>query len=141
MSDTFFTFVISAELVVDIFFWLTAFLSTYFMLVRMNDNDGNYGSVLKFYFNRFMRLFPLYLFTLLFFWKYITLYGGEGPMFFMYDVNNECSKNWIWHLLFINNLIPWSSHDNCMSWTWYLANDMQFYLLVPLLANLFYRRR
>jgi len=88
MSDTLFTIVISAELAVDIFFWLTAFLASYFLLVKMDDNCGNYGSIIKIYFNRFMRLFPLYLFTLLFFWKFIALYGGEGPMFFMYEVNH-----------------------------------------------------
>ena len=38
-------------------------------------------------------------------------------------------------------MIPWSSVDNCMNWTWYLANDMQFFLLVPPLVTLYYRKR
>lgn len=141
MSDVLFTIVISAELAVDIFFWITAFISSYFLLCKMNDNEGSFGSTLKIYLNRFMRLFPLYFFTLLFFWKLIVIYGGEGPMFFMYDSVNDCHKYWIWHLTFLNNLIPWAAHDNCMNWTWYLANDIQFFLLVPFLVSLFYRRR
>ena len=124
MSDTLFTVVISAELAVDIFFWLSSFLACYFLLMRMNENAGNLGSILKIILNRFVRLLPLYVFALLFYWKLMVTYGGEGPMFFMYDLNNECSSYWIWHVLFLNNFIPWSSHDNCMNWTWYLANDM-----------------
>jgi peptidoglycan/LPS O-acetylase OafA/YrhL len=23
----------------------------------------------------------------------------------------------------LNNLVPWSSNDTCLPWTWYLAND------------------
>jgi len=23
----------------------------------------------------------------------------------------------------LNNLIPWSTNDTCLPWTWYLAND------------------
>jgi peptidoglycan/LPS O-acetylase OafA/YrhL len=124
MSDILFSIVISAELAVDIFFWLSSFLASYFLLIRMNDNDGNLGNSAKIILNRFMRLLPLYIFTMLLFWKLIVIYGGEGPMFFMYDSVGSCSSYWIWHFLFLNNLIPWSSHDNCMGWTWYLANDM-----------------
>jgi peptidoglycan/LPS O-acetylase OafA/YrhL len=53
----------------------------------------------------------------------------------------ECSKYWAWHLFFLNNIVPWDKHDTCMSWTWYLANDMQFYILVPFLVRLYYKNR
>ena len=35
-----FSFVLAADLIVDIFFWLTAFLSSYFLLVRLKSNYG-----------------------------------------------------------------------------------------------------
>ena len=98
----------------------------------MSENDGNIGSVYKIYLKRFLRLFPLYFFTLFFFWKFLVLFGGDGPMFFLYDSAIECSKTWYLHLLFINNIIPWKTFDSCMHWTWYLANDFQFFFLVPL---------
>jgi peptidoglycan/LPS O-acetylase OafA/YrhL len=85
MSNYSFCFVLSGELAVDVFFWLTAFLACYFLLNRMHDNEGNMGSALKIILNRYMRLFPLYFFTLIFFWQFIVLFGGDGPMFFMYD--------------------------------------------------------
>ena len=91
--------------------------------------------------NRLMRLAPLYYFTVLFFWKFMPLFGGDGPAFFQYDSSTQCSQNWVWHFLFINNLIPWSSPDNCMHWTWYVANDMQFFLLLPMLSTLYYSKR
>lgn len=78
---------------------------------------------------------------MLFFWKFLVLFGGEGPMFYMYSTMTECSKFWFWHFTFLNNIIPWNENDTCMQWTWYLANDMQFYLLVPLFASLYYNKR
>jgi peptidoglycan/LPS O-acetylase OafA/YrhL len=108
MESSIFSLVISAELAVDIFFWLTAFLSCYLLLKKMNENEGNIGSILKIYINRVMRLLPLYAFTLFFFWKFLVLFGGDGPMFFMYNTACECSKYWIWHLTFLNNVIPWN---------------------------------
>jgi peptidoglycan/LPS O-acetylase OafA/YrhL len=88
----------------------------------MAVNDGNLEKVWKIYLHRYLRLIPVYVCVLLFFWRVIPLFGS-GPMFFMYEKTHECSKYWAWHLLFINNLIPWNANDNCMNWTWYLAND------------------
>ena len=39
-------------------------------------------------FNRFIRLWPLYVFTLFFFWRFMPLFGGEGPLFFEYEKMN-----------------------------------------------------
>jgi len=136
-----FSVVLAGDLAVDIFFWLTAFLACYFLLNKMHDNDGDLGSIAKILMNRYVRLFPLYFFTLFFFWKFIVVFGGDGPMFFMYSEVNGCSQNWFWHLLYLNNVIPWNGTDWCMGWTWYLANDFQFYLTVPILVSLYYRKR
>jgi peptidoglycan/LPS O-acetylase OafA/YrhL len=141
MSDFLFSIVLSAEYVVDVFFWMTAFLGSYFMLTVMKENDGILGNWGKHYLHRLVRLLPTYLFTLFFFWKFLVLYGGEGPMFYMYTSTTECSKYWFWHVIFLNNLIPWSTHDTCLPWTWYLANDFQFYLLLPMFVTLYYKKR
>lgn len=77
----------------------------------------------------------------MFFWRFIVLFGGDGPFFFEYDEHAQCQKSFIWHLLFLNNLVPWGARDNCMQWTWYLACDLQFYLLVPVLVNTYYHSR
>lgn len=85
MTHFFFIIVLYADFVVDIFFWLTAFLASYKLLVRLKDNGGSFGGwteVLRIYLNRLMRLLPTYFFALLFFWKFLKLFGGEGPMFY-----------------------------------------------------------
>lgn len=88
--------------------------------------------------NRAVRLLPLYFFAIMFFWKFLVIFGGNGPLFYMYDSTTQCGNHWLWHLTFLNNLVPWSTADTCLPWTWYLANDFQFFLLLPLFASLYY---
>ena len=76
VQSTFFSIVISADLVADIFFWISAFLGTYQLLVRMRLNDGKLpNNKFVLIFGRFIRLWPLYAFTLLFFWL-----SGTAPL-------------------------------------------------------------
>jgi len=64
-------------------------------------------------------------------------YIGEGPLWHpdqgapAYLSSKNCRKNWWSNLLYVNNFVD-VGHA-CMSWTWYLANDFQFYLVAPLL--------
>lgn len=37
---------------------------------------------------------------------------------------------------YVNNFYPETFHSTCMSWTWYLANDMQFFVLGLLLLKI-----
>ena len=113
-SSSFFT-ILSADLVVDTFFWLGAFLASYQMLMSMSVNEGRLpSSKCKLYLNRIARLMPLYFFTLLFFWRIVVLFGGDGPMFFQYKEHAQCEKSFFWHITFLNNIIPWSRRDSCM---------------------------
>ena len=141
MGDFLFGIVLSAEHVVDIFFWMTAFLGCYFMLKKLKDNNGMLGSWGMIYLNRLVRLLPLYMFAMFFFWKFLVLFGGAGPLFYQYHTSTECEKYWFWHLIFLNNIVPWSTDDTCLPWTWYLANDFQFFLLLPYLAQTYYERK
>ena len=84
MSNFLFSIVLSAEFVVDVFFWLSAFIGSYFMLSRMHANEGLLGNYFRIYLDRMVRLLPTYFFALLFFWKFLVLFGGDGPMFYMY---------------------------------------------------------
>ena len=43
--------------------------------------------------------------------------------------------------MFINNLIPWSVRDQCIGWIYYLANDVQFFLMSPPIIYLYCRFR
>ena len=69
LKSGFFSIVLSADLTVDVFFWLSAFLGSYKLLMLMKKNDGNYPcSKRKLVLNRIVRLAPLYYATLFFFW-------------------------------------------------------------------------
>ena len=89
----------------------------------MHMDEGLSQNPLWIIFKRYLRLTPLYLLTLLLFWKFLPLFGGDGPLFWKFDESNGCAENWIWHITYLNNLIPWNKKDLCMPWTWYLAND------------------
>ncbi len=46
-------------------------------------------------------------------------------------------------MLLIGNIIPWNrpSLTGCFYWNWYICLDIQFFLLIPLLAKLWRRYR
>jgi peptidoglycan/LPS O-acetylase OafA/YrhL len=101
-------FVLSADNGVDTFFWMTAFLASYKMLSSAHQNINEFPiSKCRMILDRAVRLLPLYVFTLLFFWRIMVLFGGDGPLFFNYERNHDCSESWMLHVLFVNNIFPW----------------------------------
>ncbi|KAJ8300277.1 hypothetical protein KUTeg_021796 [Tegillarca granosa] len=65
----------------------------------------------------------------------ILEYWSDGP--FWPDRSpdyNQCTKYWWRNLLYIQNFFP------CMAWSWYLANDMQFFIISPLILIPLYRK-
>jgi len=124
------TIVMAAPYSVDIFFWLSGFLGAYLLLTGMKKKKGRiepyYGIVL----HRVLRLWPMYAATLLLFWG-VVKHLGDGPIFwsFVDKFVNTCDKYWWSHLIFINNFYPGKDTDKCITWTWYLPNDFQFFLL------------
>ncbi|KAK3607214.1 hypothetical protein CHS0354_031712 [Potamilus streckersoni] len=47
-----------------------------------------------------------------------------------------CQETWWTNLLYINNFV--NVEKMCMPWSWYLANDMQFFILSPILLIALY---
>ena len=119
---------------VDSFFFLSGALVAYLTLREMERKRG-WFPVITYYLHRYLRLTMVYAF-LLFFWWNLTVHLGSGPTWqssmgvgsFNYEA---CSKYWWTNLLYINNFYPWKLGDECMGWTWYLANDMQFFIVAP----------
>jgi peptidoglycan/LPS O-acetylase OafA/YrhL len=105
---------------VDIFFFLSAFL----MIVSLVKDKKANPIVLFIY--RFFRLFPLYAFVLLA-GTYMMPFLLDGPNAETGSSYNKDCPQIIWkNLLFINNF----GRDSrmCGGHTWYLANDMQFFV-------------
>ena len=66
-------------------------------------------------------------------------YIGQGPVWVpLASAKYEaCVKNWWANILFINNIYPTTGTDGCIPWTWYLANDWQFFLVTPIFLILY----
>ncbi|XP_022806962.1 nose resistant to fluoxetine protein 6-like [Stylophora pistillata] len=127
---------------VDTFFVLSGLLATYLSLRRMDKNNGKL-SLFHHYFHRFWRLTPPYMFLVLFYDK-LNGFLGKGPLWFYAQNNPQCEKYWWTNLLYINNFYPKKTnggHGLCMGWTWYLADDMQFYIIAPVILFIAYRFR
>ena len=64
---------------------------------------------------------------------------GDGPLWVENGVVNSmkfnCEKSWWTNILFMTNFV--NIDTGCINWTWYLANDMQFFLVLPFLVFLF----
>ena len=120
---------------VDSFFLLSGVLVAYLTLRQMKRKNGRFP-FLMYYIHRYLRLTPVYAFVLFFTW-FLSMHLANGPR---YNSQWEggyawqlCDKYWWTNLLYINNLHPWKFGEECIGWTWYLANDMQFYVISPLI--------
>lgn len=137
-----FYLILVAPYAVDVFFWLSGFLGSYLMLELMKKKNGKSQPYFLMMLHRFLRLIPLYLATMFLFWQ-IMANLGSGPVFFRYkeEYSDACTRYWWSHLLFINNFYPFTVDEQCMGWTWYLPNDMQFFTILPPLVYLCYKYR
>ncbi|KAL4237446.1 hypothetical protein ACF0H5_002163 [Mactra antiquata] len=132
---------------VDSFFFLSGLLVAYLALNEIQQK----GKISWIYFvlHRYWRLTPLYAFILCYY-TFLMIYTISGPLSFLLNVGenegfmDNCKSYWWTNLLYINNMYPdyGDPRSTCMGWTWYLANDMQFYLVFgPMFIILFSRWR
>ncbi|KAK7495799.1 hypothetical protein BaRGS_00013019 [Batillaria attramentaria] len=122
---------------VDTFFVLSGLLVAYLSLKEMKKREGKLNWFL-FYFHRFWRLTPAYMLIIMVY-VCISPYWGEGPLWpeTLPDRDN-CKTSWWTNLLYINNFVYSADTEMCLAQSWYLANDMQFYILSPLIFVPFY---
>ncbi|XP_048778807.2 nose resistant to fluoxetine protein 6-like isoform X3 [Ostrea edulis] len=147
--------VLNAQVSVDSFFALSGLLLSYLTLKEMKRGKGKFRiNWLMFYFHRFWRLTPVYMIVLM-----VTVclgrYLGDGPVWPKDGFEKNCKDTWWRNLLYINNLFEgdefgtfWTtlidsknrricdcvlSRFRCFGVAWYLANDMQFFILSPLM--------
>ena len=120
---------------VDSFFVLSGLLVSYLSIREMDRRQGKFPFI-SFYLHRLLRLSPTYYFTVLIYFKVLP-YVGSGPLWFYGDVN-LCEKYWWTNILYINNFYPNLFFDQCYVVTWYLASDMQFFIISPIFLLLLY---
>ncbi|KAL3870700.1 hypothetical protein ACJMK2_038744 [Sinanodonta woodiana] len=128
----------NATVSVDTFFALSGLLVAYLSLREMQKAGGiKKFNWIMYYFHRFWRLTPPYM-LFLFFYSILYPYIGNGPYWFASSTRDwdMCKESWWTNLLYVNNLVK--TDKMCMGWSWYLANDMQFYILSPLILIPFF---
>ena len=112
-DNPFLIWISKGDLAVEFFFIISGFLIGSMLFKEFKKtNTINFK---KFYVRRFLRLLPVYVFAMI-----IGLYFLRGTQ----------SGNWrsAWaNLLYINNYV----HDTYMGWTWSLAIEEQFYIVIP----------
>ena len=129
--------IINGFLSVDSFFFLSGVLVSYLTLREMKRRNGRFP-LIPYYLHRFLRLTPTYMFVLFFNW-FLTMYLAQGTPSYQVLLGpggqqwENCKNYWWTNLLYINNFYPEKLMNECMSWSWYLANDMQFFVISPLI--------
>ncbi|XP_046865193.1 nose resistant to fluoxetine protein 6 [Drosophila willistoni] len=120
---------------VDTFFFITGLLLVFGGMRTLEKSKGKVN-VLMMYLHRYLRLTPVVAFAILIYMRILPLLG-DGPFYTGYfeDYNENCQKTWYMTLLYVHN---YATKDLCLSHTWYLAADMQLYVVsVPLLIALY----
>ncbi|XP_046573369.1 nose resistant to fluoxetine protein 6-like [Haliotis rubra] len=125
-----FQVIMNAPLSVDTFFFLSGLLVTYLFLKETEKAGGlKVKHMVMYYVHRYLRLTPVYAYVI-FVYTFVVPYLVDGPTWTSPTDKAVCEKNWWINLLYINNVL--SPDQMCIAWSWYLANDMQFYVVAPL---------
>ena len=143
-----FMLVLNALPSVDSFFTLSGFLVTYLLLKQLAKRDrlqSQWGTFWTgFYVHRYLRLTMPYLIAMLIEgWLYRLVMDGPHAQQMTttaLSAHEMCKKYWYTNLLYVNNLVPWKPEGACVGQGWYLANDMQFFLIAPIFIVLLFRK-
>ena len=119
----------------DIFFVLSGLLTYYSSIAEMECHQGKF-SFISFYIHRLLRISPAYFFVLFLNFKVLP-YIGAGPFWFLSNVH-RCEQYWWSNVLYINNFYPPAFLEQCYTISWYLAIEMQFFIISPIFILLLY---
>lgn len=135
----------NATFSVDTFFFISGFLVVLLYLKAEKSITSKEPSlsngitkILLLIMYRFIRLTPVYLVVVVF--TELSLKHVYNQSVFapgLYD-HFTCADHWWRNALYINNFYPLT--EICMMWSWYLANDFQFYI-VTIIVLIFTTRR
>ncbi|XP_050472218.1 nose resistant to fluoxetine protein 6-like [Bombus huntii] len=117
---------------VDTFFFMSGFLSSYIFLKEQQKMKGTLSITektkmfIQIIIKRYIRLTPAYFVVILIAILNFTWHDHVSALLPYEHPSAKCSKYWWTNLLYINNFYHWN--DVCLIWSWYLPNDMQFFI-------------
>ena len=131
--------ILSSPFGFDSFFLLSGTLIAYVALQKMANKKTkrHYAILTTQYIRRILHFTPVYAIILFSYWL-LTVHFGDGP-FWRNTIGvgstlyKNCEKNWWTNLFYINNLYPWANLDECMPWSWYVSNEIQFFVFAPVM--------
>uniref|UniRef100_W8B935 Nose resistant to fluoxetine protein 6 n=1 Tax=Ceratitis capitata TaxID=7213 RepID=W8B935_CERCA len=138
-KNFFFQAITNGPFSVDTFFFISGLLVSYLYfrtnakgkLNKLTKGSSELTAGIAHFFGlvayRFMRLTAPYMFVLgvvQVTMKYLAAYSIFDPPTLDHET---CPQYWWRNLLYINTLFP--VDQMCMLWSWYLANDTQFYMI------------
>jgi peptidoglycan/LPS O-acetylase OafA/YrhL len=134
LSDTEYIIVYGAFYAVDTFFWLSGFLMSYLFILEINKMKLiTIPKILMVYLHRYLRITPVFIFCVMFFWT-LQEHLGNGPLYFDIGIfMSDCKSYWYTNMIYLQNFIPDFKGNGCLGVGWYLAIDMQYFIFSPLL--------
>ncbi|KAH0564236.1 hypothetical protein KQX54_010492 [Cotesia glomerata] len=123
----------NGTLAVDTFFCISGFLICWSFFGKRIGQEPKpvrrfpWFRYLNLVFNRILRLGPVYFVIIGIAEIIFGMINKTSAFIAAEDPYYYCSNYWWRNVLFINNLFDWN--EACLSWSWYVANDMQFYVI------------
>ncbi|XP_044249206.2 nose resistant to fluoxetine protein 6-like isoform X1 [Drosophila takahashii] len=134
VESPFASFYVHGYFTVDSFFVIGGLLVALVTLRSMDKSKGKLNVPLM-YLHRLIRIVPLLAMSILIYTKLMGLVA-DGPLFKGgFSGKTVCENGWYRTMLFVNNYF----YERCLGHTWYLAADMQLFILSPILLICLYK--
>lgn len=136
-----FMFVLNAQMSVDTFFFLGGFLFALLTVKELQRSRGKFNHMQALVL-RYLRLTPSLGFVMMVYYL-IWPFLAKGPFAprFQNSIYRRCDISWWSELTYTINFYPQSGDDVCMGWTWYLGDDMIFFIVGILVLPLYHKSR
>jgi len=136
-----FMFVLNGQLSVDTFFYMGGFLFSLLTLKELEKTGKKFMHVQALIF-RYLRLTPSLAFVMVvYYFIWPNLSSGPFSPRFQNSVYRRCDISWWSELTYTVNFVPFDSDDVCMGWTWYLGDDMIFFVFGIILVPLYHKSK
>ncbi|KAH8312733.1 hypothetical protein KR044_012560, partial [Drosophila immigrans] len=136
-ARTFFAnFIMHGFFSVDTFFFLSGLLLVMIALRSLEKTKGKMNIPMM-YLHRYLRLTPVFAVAIPMYMKLLPLMS-EGPVTDSVNFGDfdDCKRTWYLSLLYVQN---YATHNMCLDHSWYLAVDMQLYILSPIFLIALYK--
>ncbi|ALC49556.1 CG14204, partial [Drosophila busckii] len=118
-----------ATFAVDTFLFISGLLVSMISMRLIVKAKGKLNFPMM-YLHRYLRLTPVLGVAIMVYMKILPIIGN-GPLYdgVIPSVVQDCQKYWYWTLVYMQN---YAVTDMCLQHTWYLAADMQLYIISPI---------